>query len=72
VAGVSVNVWNANRCFLERGILVLHVKELSKPQTIDVVVAVHPSGISGARNVSEEIEPFAWPAFQMSYLVSEY
>jgi hypothetical protein len=38
---------------------ILQGRELSKPQVIDVVVAVHPSGISGARNVSDEIEPFA-------------
>jgi hypothetical protein len=44
---------------LERGILVLQVKELSKPQTIEVVVAVQPSGMRGARNDSEEIDPFA-------------
>jgi hypothetical protein len=51
---------------------ILQVRELSKPQVIDVVVAVQPSGMRGARNDSEEIDPFAWPAFQMSYLVSEY
>jgi hypothetical protein len=59
LVGVSVNVWNAKRRFLERGILVLQVKELSKPQVIDVVVAVQPSGMRGARNDSEEIDPFA-------------
>ena len=59
MAGASVNVWNAKRCFLERGILVLQVKELSKPQVIDVVVAVQPSGMRGVRNDSEEIDPFA-------------
>ena len=59
LVGVSVNVWNAKRCFLERGIFILRVSELSKPQAIDVVVAVQPSGMRGARNDSEEIEPFA-------------
>jgi hypothetical protein len=59
VAGVSVNLWNAKRYFLERGIFILRVSELSKPQAIDVVVAVQPSGMRGARNDSEEIDPFA-------------
>jgi hypothetical protein len=59
LVGVSVNVWNAKRRFLERGIFILRVSELSKPQAIDVVVAVQPSGMRGARNDSEEIDPFA-------------
>jgi len=59
LVGVSVNVWNAKCRFLERGIFILQGSELSKPQTIEVVVAVQPSGMRGARNDSEEIDPFA-------------
>jgi hypothetical protein len=40
-------------------VFILQGRELSKPQVIDVVVAVQPSGMRGARNDSEEIDPFA-------------